>query len=88
MNEIDYLRESRLIAIEFMLTHIYNIVMASAGAAAEIIDGVEREAIKGLSAQPVLGVDRLTPVERDHLSSEILTSIERLFEIARSKRTT
>lgn len=86
MKEIDYLRESRLIAIEFMLTHIYNVTLKLAGANSDIISEIERAAIEGLQANPVVEIDRLSPVERDHLSSETLVSIERLFEIARSKR--
>lgn len=86
MEEIEYLRESRLIAMETMIAHIYNVTMKLAGADEAIISGAEADALRQACVNPVAGPVNLTAVQRDHLSSEVASSLERLFEISRSMR--
>lgn len=87
MTEEDFERESRLMAIEFMLAHIYNVACKLAGATEDVITEVEREALQGLVTNAVAEAGKLTPVQKDHLSSETTLAIERLFDIARQRRT-
>ncbi|CAB4324926.1 hypothetical protein [Brucella sp. 191011898] len=86
MEEKEFRLESRLMAIEFMLTHLYNLSAKLAGATEELISRTEQDALKGLAMNPIEGADKLTPVQKDHLSSEVLLDIERLFDIARRSR--
>lgn len=88
MEEIEYLRESRLIAIETLLTHTYNVVLKLAGADEAVITEVEADAMQQASINTMEGAINLTAVQRDHLSSEVAVSLERLFEISRSMRAT
>lgn len=86
MDEIEYLRESRLVAIETLLTHTYNVVLKLAGADETAISEVEFDALRQASVNTVSGASKLTAVQRDHLASEVGVSLERLFEIARAMR--
>lgn len=88
MEEIEYLRESRLIAIETLLTHTYNVVLKLAGADEAVITDVEADALRQASINTVTGVPRLSAVQRDHLASEVADSLERLFQIAKAMRAT
>lgn len=86
MKESDYLAESRLIAIEHMLIHTYNLIGRIVGATDAQMSDAEKEALELLKDNIVIGSEKLTPVQRDHLAAETLTSLERLFEMAQDMR--
>ena len=83
MRKEDYELEARLIAIEAMVAHIYNVASRLAGAHEGLISEVQSKVLKAASLMPVSAA----PSEvSDHLSSMVRDHLERIFQVARDER--
>lgn len=88
MKETDILNESRLIALETMMTHIYNVTLKLARADEASISEAEADMLRQSGLSRFTSASKLDPVDKDQLVSEATASLERLFDIARSMRKT
>lgn len=83
MDKNEYELEARLIAIETMLAHVYNVAGRLAGANEGLIKQIEDSVIEAASLMPVRNA---APEISDHLGSMIRGHIERIFQVARDQR--
>ncbi|MGU3496327.1 hypothetical protein ACLBXM_19985 [Xanthobacteraceae bacterium A53D] len=83
MTEEEYRAEARLIAIETMVTNIYNMLGRVVGADEAAMEASAESLRTAVATTPVLGVK---PATSDHLSAEIGAHLERLLLIAHEQR--
>jgi hypothetical protein len=76
-------RETRLLALEYMASHTYNMVLKLVGASEEAISIAESEGLSAIGLQRLVDRD---PAMSDHMSAELRDAIEDLMRGAREMR--
>ena len=83
MLEKEIKRETRLLALEYMVSHTYNMVLKFVGVSEEAIAAAEAEGLSAIGLQKLVDRD---PALSDHVSAEMRDAIEDLMLGAREMR--
>ncbi|MBY3382224.1 hypothetical protein [Rhizobium laguerreae] len=75
--------EARLMAIEYQLCHVYNMVLKMIGVSEEDIAHAEKTGVRRMDGQPIGTAD---PAMSDHVLGEFQDALSRLQDEARLMR--